>query len=442
MRGVFGSLFEAKASDISALTWQSLYGEPASKAGVSVNINSALRVSTVLSCARVLAEGIAQMPLKLYRDLPNGGKVLAADHPVYPLLYRRPNEWQTAFEMREMMMFHAVLTGNGYAYIGRAGNKVKEIIPLMPERVTPVQAPDYGFTYRMANLDGTYDELPRTSILHIRGPSWNGYRGLDALQQAREAVGLAIATEEAHARLHSNGVKPGGLIAMDGVLGEDARKRLRAAMTEHQGVQAAYKTMILDQGAKWQPFAMTGVDAQHLDTRKFQIEEICRMMRVFPQMVGHSDKTATFASAEAFFLAHVTHSIQPWAERWEESLARDLFPGEDDISARFSMQSLLRGDSASRSAFYTTAINNGWMTRNEARLFEELNPIDGLDEPLLPLNMGTQRERALLAAQVVAGKSSDMEMKLGRALSAANEGRIKDARDQLNAVLSSLPMAG
>ena len=405
MRGLFGLLaagLERKTTDISNYTWSVLSGEPIARSGVAVSTMAALRVSTVLSCARVLAEGVAMLPLKIYRNGADGSKVPATDLAVYRLLYRQPNEWQTAFEMREMMMFHAVLTGNAYAYIGRVGTEIRELIPLLPERVAVRQLPDYELVYQVSGPDGVMATLPRTSVMHLRGPSWNGYAGMNAIQLAREAVGLAIATEESHARLHSNGVKPGGLISVDGKLGKEARDALREQMTQaHGGVSNAYKTMILDQSAKWTPFAMTGVDAQHLDVRKFQIEEICRDLHVFPQMVGHSDKTSTFASAEAFFQAHVTYSLVPWHERWEEVIWRDLLGGDLTLEAKFSVQSLLRGNTATRQAFYAAAIVNGWMTRNEVRLLEELNPLEGLDAPLVPLNMATAAQ-ADGAAQVAA----------------------------------------
>ena len=212
MRGLFGLLaagLERKTTDISNYTWSVLSGEPIARSGVAVSTMAALRVSTVLSCARVLAEGVAMLPLKIYRNGANGSKVPATDLAVYRLLYRQPNEWQTAFEMREMMMFHAVLTGNAYAYIGRVGTEIRELIPLLPERVAVRQLPDYELVYQVSGPDGVMATLPRTSVMHLRGPSWNGYAGMNAIQLAREAVGLAIATEESHARLHSNGVKPG-----------------------------------------------------------------------------------------------------------------------------------------------------------------------------------------------------------------------------------------
>lgn len=413
MRGLFTAIaggLEEKATDISALTWEKLFGQPSSKAGVSVGVESALKVSTVLACARVLANGVAQVPLKLYREQDDGGKKIAKDHSVHKLLWRRPNEWQTSFEFRSLMMFHAVLHNNAYAYIGRGGVKrrVVEIIPICGQ-VTVQQAEDYTLTYEVRDRHGVVEVFPRESIMHLRGPSWNGYAGMDALNLAREAIGLAIATEETHAQLHAQGARPGGLISVEGELKKEARDRLKTALAQNvEGLRNAFKTMVLDQNAKWTPFTMSGVDAQHLETRRFQIEEICRDLGVFPQMVGYSDKTATFASAEAFFLAHVIHSLQPWIENWEQVLARDLFPDEDDLVAKFSLQGLLRGDNKTRAELYASGILNGWMVRNEARMLEELNPLPGLWDPLVPLNMGTQAEREALAKDVTRAVKSMM----------------------------------
>jgi HK97 family phage portal protein len=383
-----------KATDAGNLSWAGLFGQQNSRAGVSVNVDSALKVTTVFACLRVLADGIAQVPLKVYREKADGSKELAKDHPVYRLLSRRPNEWMTSFEFRQVMMFHAALLGNGCAYIGRVRGVPKELIPLVPGSYVIDQARDYTLTYRLTGRNGQTSVLPREDVFHLRGPSWTGAAGLDALQVAREAVGLAIATEETHAALHANGTQPGGVLSVKGSLDDAARARLKESWAQYQGGLAnRFKTAVLDMDSTWTPLGMKGVDAEHLDTRRFQIEEICRDLKVFPQMVGYADKTATFASAESFFLAHVIHTLNPWIENWEQSLARDLFPDEDDIVAKFSMQGLLRGDNAARATFYASGITNGWLTRNEARRLEDLNPIEGLGEPLLPLNMSTQAER-------------------------------------------------
>ena len=405
MGGLFGTMAsglrrrELKTTDAGNLSWAALFGQQNSRAGVSVNVDSALKVSTVFACLRVLADGIAQVPLKVYREKADGSKELARDHPAYRLLSRRPNEWMTSFEFRQVLMFHAVLLGNGCAYIGRIRGVPRELIPLVPGSYTIEQAHDYTLTYRLTGLNGQTRVLPREDVFHLRGPSWTGAAGLDALQVAREAVGLAIATEETHAALHANGTQPGGVLSVKGALDDAARARLKEAWAQYQGgLQNRFKTAVLDMDSTWTPLGMKGVDAEHLDTRRFQIEEICRDLKVFPQMVGYADKTATFASAEAFFLAHVIHTLNPWIENWEQSLARDLFPDEDDMLAKFSMQGLLRGDNAARATFYASGITNGWLTRNEARRLEDLNPIEGLGEPLLPLNMSTQSQRNAVPA--------------------------------------------
>jgi HK97 family phage portal protein len=401
MAGLFGAVAsglrgrELKTTDAGSLSWAGLFGQQNSRAGVSVSVDSALKVSTVFACLRVLADGIAQVPLKVYREKADGSKELAKDHPAYRLLSRRPNEWMTSFEFRQVMMFHAALLGNGCAYIGRVRGVPRELIPLVPGSFTIEQAHDYTLSYRLTGGNGAATVLPREEVFHLRGPSWTGAAGLDALQVAREAVGLAIATEETHAALHANGTQPGGVLSVKGSLDDAARARLKESWAQYQGGLAnRFKTAVLDMDSTWTPLGMKGVDAEHLDTRRFQIEEICRDLKVFPQMVGYADKTATFASAEAFFLAHVIHTLNPWIENWEQSLARDLFPDEDDVVAKFSMQGLLRGDNAARATFYASGITNGWLTRNEARRLEDLNPIDGLGEPLLPLNMSTSAERS------------------------------------------------
>jgi HK97 family phage portal protein len=413
MAGIFRAIaagLETKSTDISALTWRKLFGDELHvKSGVSVSIDTALKVSTVLACARVLANGIAQVPLKVYREDGAGTKQAAKDHPLYNLLWRRPNEWMTSFEYRQMAMFHAVLTGNHFAYIGRGGagkqRKVVELIPLLPGRVKVCQDEQWNVFYEVYDRNGMVGTFPRTDILHLRGPSWNGYCGMDAVMVAREAIGLAIATEETHARLHANSARPGGLFSVEGELGDAAYNRIKAQIDESRsGLNSAFKTWVLDKGAKWTPMLMNGVDAEHLNTRRFQIEEICRDLGVFPQMVGYTDKTATFASAESFFMAHVVHSISPWVENWQQTLARDLFPDENNLSAEFTLQSLMRGDHKTRAEFYASGIVNGWLTRNEARKLENLNPIDGLDAPLVPLNMGTQADK------------QDLQQQLGKAM--------------------------
>lgn len=384
------SVIERKTTDVSALTWSELFPDFRSKSGVSVNVDSALRVTTVFACGRVLAEGVAQLPINFFDiDPVKGTKTKNVSHPAYRLLAKAPNDWMTSFELVETMMWHAVLTGNAYAYLGWGGDKLVEIIPLVPHSVQVIRNVDWTLEYIVSDLEGRTTTLKPENVLHLRGPSWNSYLGLESVQIARDAIGLAIATEETHASLHANGAQPGGVLSVKGRLDDKTRERLRQQWQSFQGsVGNRFKTAILDVDADWKQLSMSGVDAQHLETRRFQIEEICRAMRVFPQLVMHTDKTSTFASAEQFFLAHVTHSLMPWITRWEQTINRVILGDDSNTVCKFNVASLLRGDASQRANFYQSALGGArgetaYMTRNEVRELEDLNPIDGGDELLI-----------------------------------------------------------
>ncbi|MDR3512640.1 MAG: phage portal protein [Caulobacteraceae bacterium] len=414
MKGLFETMaaglprgLEAKSTDIGALTWGEIFGLPSSKAGVAVNVDTALRVTTVLACVRVCGEGVAQLPLIVGRiDPDTDAFVPAKGDPLYRMLHRRPNDWMTSFELRETMMVHAALCGDGFALKNVLRGQVRELLPVPRGYITPERRPNWGMIYHVNDPYGAVGTFTRKDFLHIRGPSWDSFLGLDAVREAREAIGLAIATEEAHERLYANGGRPGGILTTESKLGDEARERLKKAFGEsHGGVAQWFKTLVLDNGMKWQPMAMSGVDAQHLETRRFQIEEICRAFRVFPHMVGYSDKTATFASAESFFQGHVLHTLMPWLERWEQALDRDVMPADGTLCVRFDYRQLIRGDTAARAQFYTSGITNGWLTRNDARRMESLAPLPGLDDPLTPLNMGSTHNAALMAEGPQAAKA-------------------------------------
>lgn len=398
MSGLFAKLFgrdESKVADASALTWTALSSAfgPASRTGLAVNEMSALRVSAVYACCRVVAEDLGKLPLKVIQELPNGSKKVRTDHPLYRVLYRRPNEWQTSTEWRMTMMIHALLTHGGHSFINRdKDGRILELIPLMPQNVIPRQLADFTVVYDVSDSRGTIATM-RSDQLHVlRGLSWNGYTALNLIAQGREAIGLAMAAEETQARLHGNGAKPGGVLSTDAVLNDEQVARVRAQFAEnYSGVANAFKTLVLDNGLKFEPWAMKGVDAQHLETRKHQVEEICRLFRVFPQMIGAASATPTYASAESFFGAHVIHTLMPWVTAWEQAMLRDLFSEFEinmGLEAKFMLQALMRGNAAQRSAFYESAITRGgWMTRNEARRLEDLDPLPGLDQIITPLNM-------------------------------------------------------
>lgn len=389
--GFWARIFGREAKSASTFDVFRDFAAPV-KSGAHVTWKTALEVTTVLACVRVKANGIAQVPFKLFAERADGGKDPARDHPLYDVLHRRPNPWQTSFEFRQQMEIHRQLTGNAYAFINRVRGQVRELIPFEPQQVTVRQAGDYTLSYEVTAPGGERRIFPAETVWHLRGPSWNGWLGMEVIHLAREAVGLAMRTEEAHARLHRNGVQPSGLYTVDAALNEEQYKLLREWIERHHGGPAnAGRPFILDRGATWVSQAMTGVDAQHLETRSFQIEEICRAFGVFPQMVGHSDKTSTYASAEQFFLAHVVHSLGPEYEAWEQSADCSLLtPQErrDGLYTKFLLQGLMRGAMKDRAEFYTKLYGVGAINPNEIRALEEMNPYPGGGSFRVPLNMG------------------------------------------------------
>ena len=401
---------ERKTVDASALTWTEILGTGgASKTGAAVNLASVLRIATAWACCRVVSEDIGKIPIHLLQRQEKRKRV-AREHTVARIL-AEPNEWQTSQEFRQTLTLHASLTHGGYAWINRAKNGViLELVPLL--NVTPKQLRGNVLVFEVRDAQGTIATLRQEEVFRIQGLSWNGYTGLELIAQGREAFGLTIAAEETQSRLHSNGARPGGVITGPNPLTDDQVDRIRDQFAgKYEGLANAFKTLLLDNGLEFKPWMMTGVDAQHLETRRFQIEEVCRFFRVFPAMIGHSDKAATFASAESFFRAHVGHTLQPWIVRWEQAIARDLLlPGErrNGYFAKLDPRGLLRGDDTARSAFYKSAVLDGWMTRNEVRDLEDLDPLDGLDEPLTPTNMTTDPSGAPAGAPAK-GPSGDDE---------------------------------
>lgn len=372
--------------------FREIYGSRLSKAGAKVTWTTALRVATVLACARVKANGIAQVPLKVFLEGVNGTKEPARDHPLYFLLHDQPNPWQTSFEYRETVSLHMDMTGKHYSFVNRGvGGRPMELLPLEPNRVEPKRAVDGTITYRYTAESGAQLDYPQESIWHVRGLSWNGWQGLDAVDLAREAIGLSISAEERHAKAFANGVQAGGVYSVEGKLNAEQYKDLRKFIVDNNTGENAGLPMIVDRGAKWLQTVMSGVDAQHLETRRFQVEEVCRAMGVMPIMVGFADKTATYASSEQMFLAHVVHCLSPLYARLEQSINAHLI-GRKDVEAgyyaKFIAGGLLRGAMKDRADYFAKALGSGgapaWMTQDEVRGLEEMNPMGG-DAAKLPI---------------------------------------------------------
>lgn len=368
-----------------------LFSGGQSFAGISVNRSNALEVATVFACIRVISEDTAHLKVNVVEVADDGTRTPQAKHRVARLLNRRPNSEQTAMEFRETLVMHAVLTGNAFAFKNRnQRGEVVELIPLMPDQVSIVQKPDFETRYDVSDMNGgILGNYGEDEILHLRGPAWSTYRGLDIVNVARNAIGLSIAVERSQSKLHENGGRPSGVLSTEQKVSDDTIRKLREGFKKQFGAANAHGTAVLDAGFKFSAMQMSSVDAQGLETRRLQIEEVCRVLRVFPQMIGHTDKTATHASAESFFAAHVRTTLLPWTKRLEKVYDKHLLNNAPNLETSHDTRPLTRASTADREKYYRSMVETGIMTRNEVRAEEGLPPITGLDEPLTPLNMTT-----------------------------------------------------
>lgn len=368
-------------------------GGAKSKAGPSVNLQAAFRVSAALACMRAISQGCAQVPFKLIRDYEEAGlarKRAARDHVLYDLVTAKPNSWQTAFEFRETQALHACM-GNSYAYKGKYRGKVAELILLDPARVKPVQHADWSITYKVTGRDGVTEELAQDQIWHVRGPSWDGFMGLDTLAMAREAMGLSIALEQSQANLHANGVRPTGVYSVDGNLDKGQYDKLNEWI-KREASAGGGGTLILDRGAKWLSQTMTGVDAQHKEIRDQQVEEVCRFFGILPTVIGFTgDKANTYASAEAMFAAHRVQTLAPWWTRIQESADINLLTDDERKQGYYFKHiasGLLLATAKDQGEVFAKALGSGgspaWMTQDEVRELLELDPFGGEAAKLPP----------------------------------------------------------
>jgi HK97 family phage portal protein len=362
-------------------------------AGVTVTEKTALQVSTVLACVKAIADGCATPTLEVFREKADGRREKADNIPEYRLLARRANEWQTSFEWRRLMTVHAALTGAGLSIKVRGDNRrVKELIPIQPGNWDVRKVSRYEVRYRCWDEFGMVGEFQPDDVFVLQGVQWDWMNSLNAVMLARAAVGLAIATEHSQASMHENGLRNSGVYSVDGNLTLEQHERLTKWIAGKTGPEKAGAPLVIDRAAKWISTAMSGVDSQHLETRRFQVEEICRGYGVFPIMVGHSDKAATFASTESFFGAHVKHTLAPWHKAWTQRLDEMLLDGAGPLFAEFDVRYLLSGSLKDRAQWARTMAEMGIYTRNEIRDEEGKDPLPGLDEPLTPLNMNSGKK--------------------------------------------------
>ena len=351
--------------------------------GKPVNERSAMQMTAVYSCVRILAEAVAGLPLHLYRYTDTGGKEKAVDHPLYLLLHDEPNPEMSSFVFRETLMTHLLLWGNAYAQIIRNGKgEVLALYPLMPNKMS-VDRDENGqlyYTYQRSNeeaptMEGASVKLKPTDVLHIPGLGFDGLVGYSPIAMAKNAIGMAIACEEFGAKFFANGAAPSGVLEHPGTIKDPARVR-DAWQSQFGGSSNSGKVAVLEEGMKYTPISISPEQAQFLETRKFQINEIARIFRVPPHMVGDLEKSS-FSNIEQQSLEFVKYTLDPWIIRWEQSMARVLLSLDEkkEFFIKFNLEGLLRGDYQSRMNGYSIARQNGWMSANDIRELENLDRI-------------------------------------------------------------------
>ena len=375
-------LFKPKVEDYSISSrYRFLMGPTA--AGKTVNERSAMQLTAVYACVRILAEGVAGLPLHLYQYGKNGSGEKAVDHPLYFLLHDEPNPEMTSFVFRETLMTHLLLYGNCYCQIIRDGRgQVTALYPLMPNQMS-VNRDEKGqlyYTYLRSGEEadtmkkGTVYLLPE-DVLHIPALGFDGLVGYSPIAMAKNSIGMGLACEEYGAKFFANGAAPSGVLEHPGTIKDITRLR-ESWNAIYGGSKNAGKVAILEEGMHYSPISISPNEAQFLETRKFQVDEIARIFHVPPHMIGDLERS-TFSNIEQQSLEFVKYTLNPWVCRWEQALTKSLLSPKEkrEYCIKFNVDGLLRGDYQSRMNGYAVGRQNGWMSANDIRELENLDRI-------------------------------------------------------------------
>lgn len=385
------------------------FGGTSTDSGVLVSEATAMRTSAVYGCVSLIAKTIGSLPLKVYRRKTNGDPVEMPDTLPYYLLHDEPNPAMTSVVWREFLIANILLGGNAYAVIGRnQANQVVDLFPIHHSHVT-VERVNGRNRYTVHLSDGTAEKFDQSDFLHIPGLGFDGVRGMSVITwAARQAVGLSLATEQHGSKLFSNGARLGVILKHPKNLSAPAIARLSEQFNaQHAGLSNVAKTLILEEGMDVSNVSMTSEDAQFLETRRFQVEDIARFFGVPPHMIGHTDKQTSWGTGvEQNTLGFLIFTIIPWLTRFEQELNRKLFP-RSPFYAQFKHQGLMRGDSKARADYYASGHQNGWLTTNEIRKAEDLPPVPGGDTLFVQTNLAPMQ--SLVAAPAPARPANSAE---------------------------------
>lgn len=378
-----------------------------SNSGKVVTVEKAVQLSAVWACVRLLSEAISTLPLKVYQRQEDGSKTLAHTHPAYKVLCQRPNLEMTPSRFMLMLVASLCLRGNAFVEKLMIGKKLVSLVPLLPQNIQVKRQEDgtLGYTYLENRVERT---IPQERMMHIRGFGLDGICGLLPMMTGCDVIGSAMSVDESAAKIFENGLQSTGFLSSKNALTKEQREQLRKNMTGFIGSKNAGKIMVIEQEMAYQTVTMDPVAAQLLESRSFNIEEICRWFRVPPFMVGHMTKQSSWASSiEGMNLSFLTHTLRPVLVNIEQEIGRCLLAAEEELFAEFTVEGLLRADSAGRAAYYTSALQNGWMSRNDVRRLENMPPVEGGDLHTVQLNLtpleALGKNSALMNAMLLKG---------------------------------------
>ena len=375
MKNPFAFLFRSRDTPKDSVSAAPSFFFGSSWTGKSVNPQSSIQVSVVYACVRVIADCIASLPLGVYEEMETGTRK-ATEHPMYRLLHDEPNPEMTSFVMRETMLTHLLLWGNSYSQIIRSGrNKIVSLYPLLPDHMDVDRDSAGRLVYTYTDRDGQQVKLKPEDVLHIPGLGFDGIMGYSPIALEKNAIGLGIAAEEYGSRFFQNGVRPSGILTHPNTVKDPAR--LRASWNAaYGGSTNGSKVAILEENMHFTPISMPNNEAQFLETRRFQVEEICRIFKVPPHLIGCLERS-TFNNIEHQSIDFAMHTIRPWLVRIEQAMNRALFAENEKghFHVQFNIDGLMRGDYKSRMEGFAIARQNGWMSANDIRAMENMNPI-------------------------------------------------------------------
>jgi HK97 family phage portal protein len=364
-------------------------GASPSYSGEVVTQSTALGISATWACVNLLAGTIGSLPLMVYRTV-NGERSVAKDHPLYRILHDRPNFDQTAVDFLEYIAAALELDGNAYAEMEFAGGG--RLVSLTPIR------PDLVQTRRLSNGDieyswtacGSMTIATQARVLHIRGFGGGPLGGVSTLAVCRQAFGSAIATERAAGSVFGNGARPSGVLSTKETLNSAQRNEMEELLqSKFVGAVNDGRPMLLDRDMQWAQLTINPIDAQMLESRRFSVEEICRVFGVPPHMIGQTDKATSWGTGlEQQTLGFQKFTLRRRLKRIEQALEQQLLSEverQGGVTIEFNIEGLLRADSGARSTFYASALQNGWMTINEVRGLENLPPVEGGDVPRMQM---------------------------------------------------------